>query len=152
MPCYIGISERLLLIISMGKEPNSSPFRERRAEVSFEPEAKIAFTSKQFAYHKGTSWGELFWTTTSIISFKEGPGVRTSELKYLLRSLIEMGFWTINSTTLSFLFLFCFVSFCLLSNVKWEISKLLLHYGCDINEIWHVTHLYKERHLPTIHN
>ena len=35
-------------------------------EVSLEPEAKVAFSSKQSVYHRGTSWGNSFWNPTLL--------------------------------------------------------------------------------------
>lgn len=55
------ISDSLLY----GQASNSKPSRwlsGKGAEVSLEPAAEVAFSSKQSAHNRGTSWGDLFWT------------------------------------------------------------------------------------------
>ena len=74
LPCPIGTSEEVISDhLIMGKAPLSSCSRllKGKAEVSLEPDAKIAFSSKQSAYHGGPSWGDLFSTPTRVCYFEE---------------------------------------------------------------------------------
>lgn len=62
-----------------------------------------------------------------------------SEFKSLLRSLTKMGFWTINSITFGFFFVFFIYKMI-------ESLKPFLYYGYKINEIMHVKHLHNACH------
>lgn len=62
----------------MGVVPNSSSSMAVKGgvEVSLDPETKVAFTSKQSAYRRGTAWGDSCWpppTTCRSLHFFQIP-------------------------------------------------------------------------------
>ena len=54
----------------MGKDSNSSSRSLGwRAEGCFELVAKATFSSKQPAYHRGTYWGDRYWTPAILSDY-----------------------------------------------------------------------------------
>lgn len=92
----------------MGKVSNSNSARCLRGESegSFEPIAKVVFSSKHSTNHRGTYWGDSFWTPTLVNKLllftlmSSFTGLLNNSVEGLFHSLlffnhleVTFGFW-----------------------------------------------------------